>query len=83
MPPRKVIRSAASLLLDLGERRWIDKQNKQQKTPLIEAASNGFPRVVKVLLEHGADPTVQASGRKLGKDSCCVEAECHLLSEGF
>ena len=69
MPPRKVIRSAASLLLDLGERRWIDKQNKRQKSPLIEAASNGFPRVVKILLEHGADPTVQASGRKLGKDS--------------
>jgi ankyrin repeat protein len=59
---------AAEKQHDLGERRWIDKQNKRQKTPLIEAASNGFPRVVKILLEHGADPTVQASGGKLGKD---------------
>jgi ankyrin repeat protein len=55
---------AAEKQHDLGERRWIDKQNKRQKTPLIEAASNGFPQVVKILLEHGADPTVQASGGK-------------------
>ena len=60
---------AAEKQHNLGERRWIDKQNKRQKTPLIEAVSNGFPRVVKVLLEHGADPTVQASGRKLDEDS--------------
>lgn len=46
------------LLLDHGAR--VDQRGAQGATPLYEAATNGWSRIVAMLLEAGANPRLQA-----------------------
>jgi ankyrin repeat protein len=52
---------------DYSISRWLNKQNRWQKTHLISAASHGFPETLQILLDHGADPTVRAHGPELSQ----------------
>ncbi|MFZ5523859.1 MAG: ankyrin repeat domain-containing protein [Pseudomonadota bacterium] len=45
-------------LLELG--RWVDKPGSSGLTPLMAGIMNGDIQMVQLLLEHGAEPTVQA-----------------------
>ena len=47
-------------LVGLG--RWLDKRDSNGLTPLMVAASIGDGEMVRLLLQHGADPALQAPG---------------------
>lgn len=51
-------RDAAKQLLDLGW--WVDKPSANGITPLMAAVMNRDTQMVQLLLEHGAEPSVQA-----------------------
>lgn len=51
-------REAAKQLLDLGW--WVDKPSANGITPLMAAVMNRDTQMVQLLLEHGAEPSVQA-----------------------
>jgi len=51
-------KNAVQQLLDLG--RWVDKPGASGLTPLMAAVMNRDIQMVQLLLEHGAEPTVQA-----------------------
>jgi uncharacterized RDD family membrane protein YckC len=49
-----------SQLVALG--RWVDKRDSNGFTPLMVAAGNGDAEMVRLLLQSGADPKLQAPG---------------------
>jgi len=51
-------RDAVKQLLDMG--RWVDKPGSSGMTPLMGAVMNHDAEMVKLLLEHGAEPSSQA-----------------------
>jgi ankyrin repeat protein len=53
-------REAVSELLDLG--RWADKPDSNGLTPLMAAVLSRDAGMVRLLLERGADPNLQAPG---------------------
>ena len=57
-PGRKQV-EIAKLLLEAGAR--VDQQEVLGHTPLHEAAAHGTPALVRLLLEHGADPTIEGN----------------------
>ncbi|MGH2894267.1 MAG: ankyrin repeat domain-containing protein, partial [Solirubrobacteraceae bacterium] len=68
--PEQIVRAAASnrleavaLLIELGfDVNAIDRTTPLQVTALHEAARRGNLEVIRVLVEHGADPTIRDSG---------------------
>ncbi len=64
-------REAVQQLLELG--RWVDKPGESGLTPLMAAIMNKDALMVQLLLEHGAEPTVQALDlARKNKDSAIV-----------
>jgi ankyrin repeat protein len=53
-------RETVTQLLSLG--RWPDKRDSNRLTPLMVAAGNGDAAMVRLLLEGGARPDLQAPG---------------------
>ena len=53
-------REAVAQLLDVG--RWVDKPDSNGLTPLMAAVLGRDPDMVRLLLERGADPNLQAPG---------------------
>lgn len=53
-------RATVSELVALG--RWVDKRDSNGLTPLMVAASVGDAEMVRLLLQSGADPRLQAPG---------------------
>lgn len=53
-------RDSVSQLVSLG--RWVDKRDSNGLTPLMVAAGSGDAEMVRLLLESGADPALQAPG---------------------
>ena len=51
-------KEAVQQLLDLG--RWVDKPGPSGLTPLMAGVMNRDTQMVRLLLEHGAEPTAQA-----------------------
>jgi len=51
-------KDAVKQLLDFG--RWVDKPGASGLTPLMAAVMNRDAQMVQLLLEHGAEPSVQA-----------------------
>jgi len=64
-------KDAVKQLLDMG--RWVDKPGSSGMTPLMGAVMNHDAEMVKLLLEHGAEPSSQAlkQARK-NKDAASV-----------
>lgn len=48
------------ILLDKGAE--IDAIDTGRRTPLMEASMLGYPEIVRLLLDHGADPNLQTQG---------------------
>jgi ankyrin repeat protein len=51
-------KDAVRQLLDMG--RWVDKPGSSGLTPLLAAVMNEDAQMVKLLLDHGAEPNAQA-----------------------
>jgi hypothetical protein len=64
-------RDAVRQLLELG--RWVDKPGESGLTPLMAAIANRDAKMVQLLLDNGATPTVQALDlAKKNKDAAIV-----------
>ena len=71
----------SDLVLDAGAE--VDKQDKRQWSALMWATTNSQPQIVRLLLDHGASPTVKTgSGRTaldfVGNDDSNREIEGYL-----
>lgn len=71
----------ADVVLDAGAE--VDKQDHRQWSALMWATSNSQPQIVRLLLDHGASPTVKTgSGRTaldfVGNDDPDHEIESYL-----
>ncbi len=64
-------REGVKQLLELG--RWVDKPGSSGLTPLMAAIMNRDAQMVQLLIEHGAEPTVQTLDlAKKNKDSAIL-----------
>jgi len=77
-------REAVSELLDLG--RWADKPDSNGLTPLMAAVLSRDAGMVRLLLERGADPNLQAPGGEvaleMARDNGDGASESLLLKAG-
>jgi ankyrin repeat protein len=64
---------AVAQLLDLG--RWVDKADSNGLTPLMAAVHLRDEGMVRLLLERGADPNVQAPGGEVALDMAQANGE--------
>jgi len=77
-------RDAVAQLLGLG--RWVDKPDSNGLTPLMAAVLARDADMVRLLLEHGADPNLQAPGGEvalgMARDNGDGASESLLLKAG-